>query len=706
MQILKRIIRGVGGFWEIGVSRRIEAVVLGGSTVLGALVVPVALWQTRSGPVPFGSGASDAVSIAVFLFVAVSIVFLATLLIRMFVTSVRRRPDGRLESVLPNADRGALIVSMHILWSVILCYAWNALSFPLARDARESLFVVQLGVAANFLALGLRLRLFAWLRPTVFVDSLEWRSVVCGVPSPGAQASVLAGPVKGHSTDASVLDVVQPRVSFSDADGMDDLKSKLIEVARPVVGNVAGASVANGVLLFGPPGNGKTFFAEALAGELGVRFALLDFGRVVSRFVGQGPERIRTAFREAAAAGPMVLLVDEIDSFITSRDAGNQTPEQTMVVNVMLTELVEIRRSRVLVVAATNRMDALDPAAVREGRFDFKIEVPAPDAVARLAILRRAVARMVPRNAVDADEIAVAAARWAEFSVKRLYAIAERLPSVVAPGTTVGYPALLAALREVQGRKAKDFGGAKSLDELVLAGSTVSQLHLVARRMDVTETVRRERLGGSLPRGVLFFGPSGTGKTAAARALAMKSGWAFLTVTGSDLLADPRRLEEVYTKAKDLRPAIVFIDEADDVLAHRQGGYAGSLTAKLLTVLDGAEGYVKDVVFFAATNFVDRIDPAMLRGGRFTEKVEFFAADEDGIDRLIERWLASQPGVRLELGGGLAPTAAGLSGCGPADVQAVLQYALNLAIDETSDAATVIVRPRHIDAARTAVLMA
>jgi transitional endoplasmic reticulum ATPase len=200
----------------------------------------------------------------------------------------------------------------------------------------------------------------------------------------------------------------------------------------------------------------------------------------------------------------------------------------------------------------------------------------------------------------------------------------------------------------------------------------------------------------------LFYGPPGTGKTVAAQALALESGWAFLSVAGPDLLTDRDRLGKLYREACDLRPTLVFIDEADDILRHRAMSPAPDAVNRLLALMDGSGARVPDVVFLAATNHPGDADPALLRAGRFTEKIEFFPPPEDQIACAVRRWLGAK-GVELH-GITASEVAQLLSGRSMADVNGVMQYALNRAITDSAGPNRAVIRRQDIEAAQRAVL--
>lgn len=464
----------------------------------------------------------------------------------------------------------------------------------------------------------------------------------------------------------------RPKKSFHSIIGMSAVKAELLEAGRKALRNDGPA--LNGILLHGEPGNGKTSLAEALAGELQLPWIDVSVSDIASRWVGQAPEEMRAIFDAAKASAPCLLFVDECESILASRDGAAVTADKTDLVNVFLTEAVKLRGSGVVLVAATNYLHRLDTAAIREGRFDFKVEVTPPDEEARFGLLSEGLRQHGGGLTVSRELLQSVARRWVGFSVARLVAVSQRLPEV-ARGHEVEYSDLLAAVRKVQGAAARVAEGTKGLDELVLGTEQELQIRSIAKR--IKNSFEVEQLGGSAPNGVLFYGPPGTGKTEAARALAKETGCAFITTSGNDLLSQPGALDEVYKRAKDMRPAIIFIDEADDVLADRSYSSARSMTNKLLTIMDGVGGRVPDIVFIAATNHPSTLDQAVLRGGRFTEKVEFAPPAPEQIKGYAARWLAARSwGLDAQAGQRLSE----LDGQSIANVTAVLQAAINCAV--------------------------
>jgi transitional endoplasmic reticulum ATPase len=279
-------------------------------------------------------------------------------------------------------------------------------------------------------------------------------------------------------------------------------------------------------------------------------------------------------------------------------------------------------------------------------------------------------------------ELASVAQRWNGFSVARLQAICQALPDVAEKQKlkTIGLREWNTVLREVQGRKGDVPSDAMDLAEMVLHSQVRTSLELIATRLK--DVARIEDLGGTMPGGVMFLGPPGTGKTAAAKALAKSVGWAFLPASGADLVAQRGKLEELYAQAKDLRPALIFIDEADDILRHRQYSGAPEIVNKMLTLMDGTSEKVKDVVWLVATNHPEDVDPALMRAGRFTEKIAFSAPPASEIPPYIDKWLLKRK-VRLSDGLDVQQIADLLHGQTVANVDGVLQFALNAVIAQT-----------------------
>jgi transitional endoplasmic reticulum ATPase len=448
----------------------------------------------------------------------------------------------------------------------------------------------------------------------------------------------------GTAGDEFTFSAKSVRRTLDSIYGMDDFKARLKSAVEIIIGSKDSPVEKNGILLFGGPGNGKTGIANALAGEFGLSIITISSGDIASKWIGETTTNLKKVFADAQAQAPCILFFDEADSIIGNRaDSKSNNTERRDIVNTMLTECVNLRGKGIVLVAATNHLDQLDAAAIREGRFDFKLEVTAPDQLAREGLLRSTLDKFSLLSRTKPGVIESASRRWEGFSAKRIIAVVEELVEITS---AKNYPELdlanfQSALRQIQGRKGNVPESTLGISDLVLDVALRRKVDGLALRMKNIEAI--EASGGTVPSGVLFFGEPGTGKTELARSLAKETGWGFLYTTGSDLLNSPGAIDRLVEEAKDIRPAIVFIDEADDILQNRTTSLYRSgtpITNKILTIMDGAGGKCPDIVFMAATNHPERIDPAAMRSGRFTEKVHCTKPNREGRVEFVSRWLA------------------------------------------------------------------
>lgn len=494
-----------------------------------------------------------------------------------------------------------------------------------------------------------------------------------------------------------------PRYAFDAVVGMADTKKRLLAAAQDVL---AGCEpMRNGIVLFGESGNGKTLLAEALAGQLGIPFLSIAFGDAASMWVNETPQKVKAIFNAARKLDTCVLFIDEIDSFLKARDGHAHHMDRDLT-NVMLTETVALRGSKVVLLAATNFIDSLDGAGIREGRFDFRIEIPAPDLRTRQVLIWRAV-RALGEEFVERRAIESLARRWEGFSVARLTALHGQLREMhreTALTAPITFDVGMHAMRLLQGRKGKLPENVKEIDEILMPDASRDALRDLAFRMKHAFSL--EEAGGKLPPGVILVGPPGTGKTMSAMALAKEAGWAFLSITGAEIIADPKAWDRLCRTARDIRPAIVFLDEADGILRDRQFSHYGMLTEKILTTMDGAGGRVRDVMFVAATNYCERIDAAALRGGRFEEKIVFdvpAAVDmaayvSNTFSRVARDYRISTQAIRLVIDR--------LVGRSIADADAVMQKVIDAAAVRRLREQTRDIRPGDVELALATVLPA
>lgn len=512
-------------------------------------------------------------------------------------------------------------------------------------------------------------------------------------PTPRPPAQTVPGqptPQQAYALDDRVL---RARFRFDAIVGMVETKHRLLNAAREILTHPEQAR--NGILLSGEPGNGKTMFAEALAGELGIPFFSISYQDIASKWINETPERVKAAFAQATRLGQAVFFVDEIDAFIKSRNDSHAMDRD--LTNTMLTEIVRLRGTRNVLVAATNDLGWLDGAAIREGRFDFKVEVPAPDAPAREALLKRSFHKALGPNALSVPVLRSLGKRWAGFSAARLTAIGPQLADMRREGLfgsgQVSFEIAMQAMRRVQGSKGQLPEKVKAIEAIIMPDGSRDDLKRLALRL--RHVHRMEQLGGALPRGVLFYGPPGTGKTLAALALAKSSGWAFLKTTGAELLHSHTAWDRLYRQAKDLRPCIVFVDEADDVLSDRRMSGAAPVTNRILASIDGADGRVPDVLVIAATNHPQALDPAVLRGGRLEQKIRFDVPSRESLSAYLRAQLKLKAGDTFAISRHTVECViTALEGCSIADADAVLQRI----VDEAA--------ARHIESGATTITTA
>jgi transitional endoplasmic reticulum ATPase len=454
------------------------------------------------------------------------------------------------------------------------------------------------------------------------------------------------------------------RFSYEDIGGLKDELQRLREtielpLRHPELFQKLGIEPPKGVLLYGPPGTGKTLIAKAVANESGAHFIPIAGPEIISKYYGESEQRLREVFEEARENAPSIIFIDELDSIAPRREEVTGEVERRVVAQLltMMDGLEE--RGQVVVIGATNRVDAIDAALRRPGRFDREIEIGVPSELDRIEILKIHT-RGMPL-AEDKDNLAedkdknlkllkllaqqthgfvgadlAALAREAAIRALRRYLPdldldAEEVPAEVLDSLRVLASDFRSAQRDV---------GPSAMREVMLEVSHVKWDNvggLEDAKTEVREAVeyplthrqKFEDLGIEPPRGVLLYGPPGTGKTLIAKAVASESGANFIPVRGPQLLSkwvgeSERAVREVFKKARQVAPSIIFFDEID-ALAPARGTSSDSHVSdnvlnQILTEMDGLEE-LKDVVVMGATNRPDIVDPALLRAGRFDRLV-------------------------------------------------------------------------------------
>ena len=482
--------------------------------------------------------------------------------------------------------------------------------------------------------------------------------------------------------------------TYEDIGGLDEELEQVREMielplSEPELFRRLGIDPPSGVLLYGPPGTGKTLIAKAVANEVDAHFEVIDGPEIVSKYKGESEEKLRETFERAVENAPAIVFIDEIDSIAGARD--DDADMENRVVAQLLTLMDGLRdRGRVIVIGATNRVDSLDPALRRGGRFDREIEIGPPDETGRREILDVHARGMPLADDVDLD---VLASRTHGFVGADMQALA----------TEAAMRALRA--REERGElvvRASDFEAALSAVDPSAMREYVAETPKVTfddvgglddAKQVLTEAVEWPLSYGALfdvtntepPSGVLLYGPPGTGKTLLARALAGESDVNFVSVAGPELLdkyvgESEKAVREVFDRARQAAPAIVFIDEIDAIAGVRGSASETSerVVSQLLTEMDGLEEN-PSLVVIAATNRREALDPALLRPGRLEEHIEVPEPDEAARREILSVHTRGKPladDVDLDE---LAATTEGYSG---AELEAIVRGASMRAIRE------------------------
>ncbi|SEH41247.1 transitional endoplasmic reticulum ATPase [Halopenitus malekzadehii] len=531
-------------------------------------------------------------------------------------------------------------------------------------------------------------------------------------------ASDLGAPDTGASGPEPVRTEEPPRAgaTYEDIGGLDeelDLVRELVELplSSPELFTRLGVDPPKGVLLYGPPGTGKTLIARAVANEVDATFITVDGPEITSKYKGESEKRLREVFERAREDAPAIVFFDEIDSIAGERDDGGDLENRVVGQLLSLMDGLDARGD-VIVIGATNRVDALDPALRRGGRFDREIEIGVPGEAGRRQILdvhtrRTPLAEDVDLGAIAArthgfvgadlesltQEAAMTALRRAREAGADLTEVTVTRGDFEDALTAVEPSAMREYVAETPETTFADVGGLepakRALEKAVTWPLSYGPLF--------------EAAAADPPTGVLLHGPPGTGKTLLARAIAGESGVNFIQVAGPELLdryvgESEKSVREVFERARQTAPTIVFFDEIDAIATARGGGGGGSgggaaggsgggsavgerVVSQLLTELDRAAEN-PSLVVIAATNRREALDPALLRPGRLETHVEVPNPDREARVAILEVHTTDQPlaeDVDLDA---IAAETAGLSG---AELAAICREAALAAIEDVTE---------------------
>ncbi len=508
--------------------------------------------------------------------------------------------------------------------------------------------------------------------------------------------------ILSEKSHKELQELERSRVTYEDIGGLADEIQKIREmielpIRHPELFKRIGIDPPKGVLLHGPPGTGKTLLARAVAYETEAHFITISGPEIMSKFYGQSEENLRKVFTEAKEMAPSIIFIDELDSIAPKR--GEVTGEVERRVVAQLLSLMDglEGRGEIIVIGATNRVNDIDPALRRPGRFDREIEIGVPDTDGRYEILQIHTRGMPLYQDVDLRLIAEKTHGFVGADVEALakeaamLAIRELLPKINLDKTI---PAEL--LNDLQ-IKMENFQTAlmsiepSALREVLITQPTetwedVGGLdNAIQQLQEVIEWPLKypqlySHLHSKPPSGILLYGPPGTGKTLVAKALAHESEVNFISVKGPEFLSkwvgeSEKAVRETFRKARSASPCIIFFDEID-AIAGMRGRYASSqvteqVVSQLLTEMDGLES-LKDVILIAATNRMDMLDPALLRAGRFGRHVEIPLPDLNARKTIFKIHIGNKP---LASDVNIEKMAEALEGYTGADIAAICEEA-------------------------------
>ena len=554
--------------------------------------------------------------------------------------------------------------------------------------------------------------------PLRIVDTEPSGTVVIGSDTAIALADASSDEiaVEGGPTDDE--SAAAPAVAYEDIGGLDeelDMVREMIELPmrHPELFGTLGIEPPKGVLLHGPPGTGKTLIAKAVANEIDAHFQTISGPEIMSKYYGESEEQLREVFEDAEEHSPAIVFIDELDAIAPKREEAGGDVERRVVAQLLsLMDGLE-DRGRITVIGATNRVDAVDPALRRPGRFDREIEIGVPDTAGREEILQIHTRGMPLDEDVDLDRyadhthgfvgadlesLAKEAAMGALRRVRpELDLDEDEIAADVLDAIAVTDDDFREALRGIEPSAMREV----FVDTPDVSWDDVGGLDDAKARLQETiqwpmaHSDAYDRVGLDPSTGVLLHGPPGTGKTLLAKAVANEADANFISIKGPELFnkyvgESEKGVREVFSKARENAPAVVFFDEIDAIAAERGAGMGDNnvgerVVSQLLTELDGLEE-LEDVVVIATTNRPELIDDALLRPGRLDRHIEVVDPDEGARREIFEIHTQDKPladDVALD---DLAARTAGYVG---ADIEAVCREAATIAVrDHVTAAAT------------------
>lgn len=591
----------------------------------------------------------------------------------LLLLQVLRGPLAEAPSFLRKTVKLAISFCLLIAFTKLLYWhpLWAMLAPPDADSSRTRAWIMVISVLGWWVAV-------FWI---IFSRPKAPRSVARGDQSQSLQ--------RASGDDRSQVSTV-PQIRFSDVGGMEAVKDQIKQVVQSQLepGKYKPYGVVrNGILLYGPRGSGKTFLAKATAGEFRLNFWYVSSPELLEKWIGTTGGNIRSEFAAAAAHKPVVFFLDEIDCLGAARqvrgghgDPGGAGREfNNMVVQLM--QSIDYYRDLpgFILMAATNLLDGLDEALIRPGRFDLRLRVDLPDETTRLSILEAQLSKK-PWRPFDLREFA---RKTPGASAAKIHVLVDQAATFAADeGRKIEEGDLRRALEE-GGGKDRPLVQPVQWQDIVLEGHVEQDLRTLVLLLN--DPGRAEKMGMDIPTGLLLLGPPGTGKSMIARLIATQTRRSFYPITAADVLGgltgeSVRRVTEVFARAKEHSPSIIFLDEMDGLLPGNNryvGQHDVQVVEQFMIEISNLQPE-HNVLLVGTTNHVENIDPRVLRGGRFSEKIDIGIPGPEGLRRLLGRYLA---GVSLEAGLSLEDVAENLSGLAPADLEAIAKTAKRFAFN-------------------------
>jgi transitional endoplasmic reticulum ATPase len=509
-----------------------------------------------------------------------------------------------------------------------------------------------------------------------------------------------------------------PIVTYEDIGGLHEEIQRIREMVElplrhPELFQRLGIEPPRGVFLYGPPGCGKTLLAKGVANESDANFYVISGPEIMSKFYGESEARLREIFQKAQETSPSIIFIDEMDAIAPKREEVTGEVERRVVAQLLSLMDGMGSRGNIIVIGATNRPNAIDPALRRPGRFDREIEIGVPDKAGRYEVLQIHTRNMPMAEDVELKRLSdvthgytgadiASLCREAAMKALRRYIPEinleeERIPPEILEKMVVKMEDFLSAYREITPTAMREVyvevpqvhwdevGGLKQVKQELM-----ESVEWPLKKPEVFK-----KMGIKPPRGILLYGPPGCGKTLLARAVATESEANFISIKGPEIFSkwvgeSEKAIREVFRKGRTAAPAIIFFDELDAIVPRRGLGYADSgaserVISQLLTEIDGIES-LQNVLVIAATNRPDILDPAVMRPGRFDRLIYVPSPDIDSLKEIFKIHSHGMPLSRDVVLDELARKAQGYSG---ADIEAICREAAMNSLREDVDATEV-----------------